>query len=187
MKTKEEIRQHYLSLRSHISLEIWEAASTQICQHLLSSDVYQNAIHIGAYQAIRKEISLQKLIENAFSTQKKIYLPVIRPNCSLDFFTYEKNDLLKSNRFQILEPVQTTSFPVNQLDLLLVPLVAFDAHGGRMGWGKGYYDRVLLKQRAKAVIGVGYTFQRYPAALPNEQHDALLDGVVTENGLTFFS
>lgn len=187
MKTKEDIRRHYLSLRDNLSFQAHALASAKICKKILSLPRYQEAEHIGLYQAIRKEVSLEGVLLDAFSKQKKVYLPVIEPPASLHFVQYENEATLLHNRFNIPEPVSRIFCPIGQLDILLVPLVAFDQNGTRLGWGKGYYDRALMTERPKAIIGVAYTFQRYAQLLPCEISDVPLDGVVTEASFIEFN
>lgn len=160
--------------------------SRSICQHILSSSVYQQANSVAAYSAIGKECSLQHLIEHAVSSGKKVFLPIVHRE-SLRFGRWREQTRLKKNRFGIDEPVASESIQAEKLDLVLAPLLAFDQHGTRLGMGGGYYDRTFAflaacaRPAALKLVGAAYEFQR--TVLPEPRPwDIPLDAVVTESG-----
>jgi len=120
-----------------------------------------------------------------------LYLPVLndRPAPRLRFARYLPGMPLVPNRFGILEPSlpRRALLPARAIDLLLMPLVAFDVGGNRLGMGGGYFDRTLaFRRRARLwrrprLVGVGYAFQQV-TALPTAPWDVPLDAVVTERG-----
>jgi 5-formyltetrahydrofolate cyclo-ligase len=94
--------------------------------------------------------------------------------------------VLRDNRYGIAEPA--SGMRAARLDLIVLPLVAFDAQGHRLGMGGGYYDRLLARTRRGGPRRVGYAFSAQQAdALPHEAHDAKLDAVATERGLLRFA
>ncbi len=123
--------------------------------------------------------------------RKRSYLPVLRKigDNRLHFCEYRPGDALLHNRFRIREPDPRHRglTPPWGLDLILMPLVGFDADGGRLGMGGGFYDRTLafLRQRRlwrrPRLIGIAHACQRV-AQLPTRPWDIPLDGVVTEQG-----
>src|SRR5690606_28904822 len=95
----------------------------------------------------------------------------------------------RSNRFGIPEPHGARTLGARWLDLVFTPLVAFDAHGMRLGMGAGFYDRAFAFRRWRTVwrgprlVGLAYSFQQ-AARIEAAPHDVLLDAVVTENGVS---
>lgn len=132
------------------------------------------------------------LIEIAWSRRMTCYLPVLdvlHPN-RLWFTPYFPDTELLPNRFGIPEPkaVHRRRVPAWRLDMILVPLVAFDADGNRLGMGGGFYDQTLAYQHARAcwtkprLLGIAYDFQRVDR-LPTDPWDIPLDGIATESHL----
>ncbi len=187
MKTKEDIRKHYLSERNALDATVQIQASQRVCERILSLQLYKNAQHIALYQAIDKEIDTHQILLNALRQQKQIYLPVIQPGETLNFVEFEKHDRLALNRFKIPEPTRQEPFPIESLDILFMPLVAFDIRGARLGRGKGYYDKALMHQKPKKIIGVAYAFQYHPEQIPCDTWDIPLDGVITEQSVIWFN
>lgn len=165
------IRQHYLDIRNDISAEQQCVASNLVCDQIIASDSYQKAQHIAAYLAFGKEIDLSPLLTQAQQDNKHVYLPRIVGQ-DIVFSLYTGHDDLVENRFNILEPKPTTDcIECAQLDVIYLPLVAFDQQGHRIGMGGGYYDRYLnqAKYASQPIrIGVAYTEQEVDDCQPNE-------------------
>lgn len=160
----------------------------QVCRHPLLI----NSRHIAAYLPADGEIDTHPLIESLWALGKHIYLPVLAsyPAQHLWFSAYQPGQRLTRNRYGILEPERTRHRRIkpSALDLVLTPLVAFDADGYRLGMGGGYYDRsfAFLNRRRywrkPRLLGLGYEFQRQPSAIP-QPWDVPLDAVGTEQHL----
>lgn len=125
-------------------------------------------------------------MELIWRTNKHCYLPILVVGGSLQFVRYHQGDQLKLNQFNIPEPENTTNIilPEN-LDLVIAPLVAFDAQGRRLGAGGGYYDRTFAFKHASQamkpmILGLAYAIQQ-ASNLPADQWDVKLDGVITES------
>jgi 5-formyltetrahydrofolate cyclo-ligase len=112
---------------------------------------------------------------------KYCYFPVVKKEGTLLFLPATPASSFYTNEFGILEPEVEHHHAISpdELDLILMPLVAFDEHGSRIGMGKGFYDRALAHQRPKLLMGVAYEFQRYPYIEP-QPWDVQLDAVTTE-------
>jgi 5-formyltetrahydrofolate cyclo-ligase len=124
----------------------------------------------------------------AESTLKTCYMPVIQPDSTrLLFLPTTSETPQKRNQFHILEPdiPHTEAIALEQLDLMILPLVAFNTNGTRLGQGAGYYDRTLEQTRPRCVLGAAYDFQQHPA-LHADPWDIPLDGIVTDKN-TFWS
>lgn len=148
------------------------------------------AKHIGSYWPNRGEVDLTSLQIRSRQTQ---YLPAlqetVQPWAGPGLLFGDSNAPMMPNRFGIPEPNSNPYLRANDLDYLLVPLVAFDRQGNRIGMGGGYYDRALAglhkSARRPLIMGVGYAFQAVTAIEP-EPWDVPLDGVFTEEELLLF-
>lgn len=169
LNTPSAIRQYCLNIRNNISVAQHRAASQSVCKQVIASNTYLQAQHIAAYLSVSKEIDLQLLIQQALKDGKCIYLPrVIGENIIFHRLT-DKSNLIK-NRFGILEPhAESASIERNALDVVYLPLVAFDLQGQRIGMGGGYYDRYLYSAKDDATplrIGVAHPEQEVADCLP---------------------
>lgn len=160
----------------------------QLRQHFCQNRLLQTAKHIGVYLAQAGEINLTPLIKKLWQRQKHCYLPRLHrmPTRQMDFIAYQQNSRLIPNRFNILEPCnQTQTLAIAKLDVVLIPLVAFDSRGNRLGMGGGYYDYTFrrYKQRfnrqAPKLIGVAHSFQQV-THLTAYRWDIPLDAIITE-------
>lgn len=136
-------------------------------------------IIIGGYYPVSHEIDCLNILKNLESKKFTISLPVIKKNHGMDFHIFSFKDVLKTNLYGIPEPIKKK--PVNP-DVLFVPLVAFDRHGFRLGYGGGFYDRYIKKlEKRKSFLSIGfaYSFQEINK-IPKESFDKPLDLVITE-------
>ena len=168
-------------------------AAARLCARRLSElAAFRNARRIAAYLPADGELDTDPLIARAWDMGKSVYLPVLLPQGEnrLWFARYEPDTILRCNRFGIPEPVgaaRTRIAPL-ALDLVLTPLVAFDAQGHRLGMGGGFYDRsfaYLLRHRRwlrPRLIGLAYDFQRQPH-LPHQPWDVPLHAIVTDKAV----
>jgi len=161
-----------------------------MCALLVRQLVYRKSTRIAFYLPNDGEISLQIALQHSLTQNKSCYLPVIRSTTSsrMRFALFDHRTHLKKNRFGIFEPsiVRRKYIFATALDLVLMPLVAFDSTGHRLGMGGGYYDETFafLKHRRfwkrPKLIGIAYDFQQLNN-LPDEVWDVPLDGVITNN------
>ena len=159
-------------------------AATRVCEQIHSLDVYQQAMHIAFYHAVDGEIELSTLWALADAEGKSCYMPFLHHDKTLAFLPATPSTPNRTNRFNIQEPDVpiTLAMPPNKLDLMLIPLVAFDESGTRLGRGAGYYDRTLATIRPACLLGVAYAFQRQRFIQP-APWDVPLTGIVTELGV----
>ncbi len=161
-----------------------------------ASHLFLRHRRIGLYLANDGELDPAPIAANARAAGKRLYLPVLRPfsHPALWFCDYPAQALLRPNRLGIPEPDIRRHPPVAPwaLDLLLLPLVGFDADGHRLGMGGGFYDRTLayLRQRRQwrrpLLIGLAHECQEVER-LPERPWDVPLNGVLTESRLLCFS
>lgn len=192
MDTK-TLRQQIRNKRRNLSEAEREHASFLLCERIASSKTFTQSKHIAFYLTNDGELDLNLLIQHAWQQGKKCYLPVLaEPNTNkLWFVPYTPETKLKNNRFGISEPIHSHSTRLRKtlsLDLILMPLVAFDEQGNRVGMGGGFYDRSLafLRQRQywhkPNLLGVAYDFQKQ-GQLETNPWDIPLQAVATEKAL----
>ncbi|MGX6648980.1 5-formyltetrahydrofolate cyclo-ligase [Maricaulaceae bacterium MS644] len=136
---------------------------------------------VAGYRAIRDEIDPARLLETFYCEQVRIGLPCVTgPDTPLVFRSWTPGDSLVRGAFGVEEPSST--HPEVRPVLVLVPLLAFDPAGRRLGYGGGYYDRTLQRLRESGpVIAVGLAYEaQLLSRVPTETHDAPLDWVLTE-------
>ena len=151
---------------------------------LINKHFKKRKIIIAAYYPTNYEVNILKFLEMASKKNFKIVLPVIKSSSNMCFKSWIFKEPLYINNFGILEPKNTNIEIIP--DLVLVPLVAFDKQLNRIGYGKGYYDRKLvkIKKNKKNIISVGiaYSFQKSDV-IPVNKHDYKLDYILTEQGI----
>jgi 5-formyltetrahydrofolate cyclo-ligase len=143
---------------------------------------------VAGYHPIRDEADPRGLMSMLGSHGHELALPVIAAaQAALIFRQWREGESLKPNAYGIAEPLPSAAEILP--DVVLVPLLAFDASGHRLGYGGGYYDRTLdalRKSRRVLAVGVAYSGQE-SAPLPREAHDHVLDWIVTERGARSFT
>ena len=183
-----KIRQLKRAQRKLLSSKTQQQHSQALCQNLIKEKSYRNSRHIACYLANDGEIDPYLLIEHARFLGKIIYLPVLSPlKNSLYFAPYEAGCKLTYNRFKILEPACHPSRwkTARQLDLVLLPLVAFDRHGNRIGMGGGFYDRTLAYLHHRCIwkkpvlAGLAHEIQKV-GKLHRQSWDIPLNYIITE-------
>lgn len=155
--------------------------SNRIQKILLDNKEFRSAKTVGAYYAFGSEVKTDRIIERTRSLGKTVALPSVEGE-NLTFYELSSGKYLVKGRFGIMEPLPYS--PVDRIDLLVVPGVAFDRQGHRLGYGKGYYDRYLEKNKIFS-IGLAYSFQLIEH-LPRGGHDKRLDAIATEDGIHYF-
>ncbi|MBF0371252.1 MAG: 5-formyltetrahydrofolate cyclo-ligase [Magnetococcales bacterium] len=199
--TRKGLRQRRRALSAERAAALGEA----INRHATTLPIYRHARHIGLYMAVENEVNPSSLLADLHHHGKKVYLPIVDKKArSLGFVPYQPGDPLTQAAFGIPEPTLRTGLisagEIRQLDLLFMPLVGFDRSGGRLGYGGGYYDRLLAplalskngvnqtpggtKNTGKRplLVGLAYAFQEVES-LPWEPYDVPMDHMVTENGV----
>jgi len=151
----------------------------------------RGAKRVALYVAADGEPDVWTLLERMPARGRRWYLPVLRGHAPgrLWFVRHRPGEPLRPNRFGIPEPVRRRRHiqPVHALDLVLVPLVGFDARCNRLGMGAGFYDRSLAPLRRRRhwhrplLVGIAHDCQRVEQLQP-QPWDVPLDAVVTENG-----
>jgi 5-formyltetrahydrofolate cyclo-ligase len=165
-----------------------DEVSRQILATLVSLPEYQQARTVMLYISVRSEVRTRPFLPGALIGDKKIVVPFCRGG-QLELFHLEALDELEKGVFQLLEPreglraLPEKSVAAEELDLVVVPGVAFDRHGGRTGHGMGYYDRLLHRVRPDtSLVALAFECQLFDA-VPMHARDVFMDKIITEQAV----
>ncbi|MEF9961108.1 MAG: 5-formyltetrahydrofolate cyclo-ligase [Erysipelotrichaceae bacterium] len=167
---KQAIRTTLIQQRKMLSKTAIETKSNQIMKQLIP--YLKDYKCIAIYMPCNGEVDLSPLL----TLDHKFYIPKVEKT-EMNFYEYHQDQLIESS-FHILEPTNHHKIKKEQIDCMIVPLVAFDSNKNRIGYGKGYYDRYLQTHTFKT-IGVAYDFQRVEQIEP-DPFDKKLDKIITE-------
>jgi len=184
---KPTLRRQLIVARQTMDSPLRKAAEKSIGSHI-AQRIAPNDV-VGGYCAINGEVDVFELLGRLFAGGQRLCLPVVvGPGQPLVFKAWKPSDGLKAGAYKVLCPVETAENL--EPDVVLVPLVGYNALGFRLGYGGGYYDRTIeaLRKRSKPVhiLGIGFS-QQSLADMPVEPHDQRLDAIITENGVQEFS
>jgi 5-formyltetrahydrofolate cyclo-ligase len=179
---KNNLRRQFLQQRQSLPIELWQMSSDRLCRQLANCPEFIQAQTVGAYQSDRQEPTLDYLLN---ATDKQWGLP----RCvgkDLHWHCWQPLEPLVSGTHGILEPnSQLPTLTADRIDLLLVPAVAMDVRGYRLGYGGGYYDRLRADPLWRKIPTIGIVFDfAYVETLPIDSWDLPLDRVCTELGIT---
>lgn len=180
---RNQLRQQIRKTRANLTALQQQQAEDSITQQALGLIEERNAQHIALYISFDGEISTDKLIQILWAQGKQVYLPVLHPfnPNHLLFLRYLPDTPMLKNKFGIWEPklnVQNV-LPLDELDILFTPLVAFDRQGNRLGMGGGFYDRTLQHWQKSPFIPVGLAHQcQQVEQLPTEVWDVPLHQIL---------
>lgn len=175
---KSELRKEFLKRRDALNEEERSIYSEKIKVKLKNLKEFREAKSVLLYCPIRKEQDLTSLIWESLSLKKRVLLPKVEGQ-DIKLYLITSQEQIKPGSFCIPEPVGGKDFPPYEVELAIVPGVVFDERGYRIGFGKGYYDRLL--QRVMGVkIGVAYSFQ-VVQEIPIDEWDQPVDVLVTES------
>ena len=151
---------------------------------LIKKHFLKKKIIIAGYYPSYYEVDILNFIEKASKKKFKIVLPVIKSSNAMNFKSWIFKEPLNVNKYGMLEPENSSKNIIP--DLIMVPLVAFDNHLNRIGYGKGYYDRSLKKiskiKKNAISLGIAYSYQKCQK-IPTNKQDFKLDYIFTEKGI----
>ncbi|WP_396588218.1 5-formyltetrahydrofolate cyclo-ligase [Bermanella sp. R86510] len=181
---RQAIRQYMRAQRNALSNQQQLSAAKRIAQNAMASAFFVRAQNIAVYLANDGEVDPIVLAERGIYRGKQCYLPIL-DNVKKGFLQFaDYRSPRKKNRFGIAEPISQQTLSPKQLDLVFLPLVAFDRQGGRLGMGGGFYDRTFafLSNNGLSkpkLIGLAHSLQEVDG-LPLEDWDVPLHAVITE-------
>jgi len=148
-----------------------------------------SARFVHSYIGFRSEVATHGIIEDLFERGVKVAVPVVRGESDKEHMVHsllENPSHLQPGKFGVPEPVNAKEISTSDLDAVLIPIVAFDGFGMRLGYGKGYYDRFLSVLPPKIRrIGLAFSIQEMDK-IPMMSHDELINNVITEQSNFFF-
>lgn len=180
---KNAIRQEARDKRKSLSPDSYAKKSASIRGKLENLEEFKSAKKIMAYVSTNEEVDTRDLIKDCFKKGLTVYIPKVDRN-ELKIIPVRSWEVLEPGTFSILEPMMNEASEEAQpeeLDLILIPGIAFDRRGHRIGHGKGFYDRILKKTKAYK-IGLAF-HEQIVDEIPNEEHDVAMDLIITDNSL----
>ncbi|BBG59601.1 5-formyltetrahydrofolate cyclo-ligase [Providencia rustigianii] len=189
---RQQIRKSIREARRKLSAEIQSDAAQKIIQHILNHPKISQANTIALFLSFDGEIDTRPLIHTLWQNGKQVYLPVIHPFSPhhLLFLRYTPETVLVKNKFNIEEPPLNVLdvLPIEKLDIMMVPLVAFDTQGQRLGMGGGFYDRTLANWQKTGFfpIGLAHDCQQVDN-LPTAHWDIPLPEIITPKKIWHWS
>lgn len=185
--TKNDIRILQKNRRDQMSINEQRKNSKAIWQQLFESEVYHNCKLIFTYVSFRSEVGTHEMIRRALVDGKKVYAPKVEERC-MEFYSIKSLEELVPGMMGILEPeinpqnrYSTSLSQVNQEDnIMLLPGLAFDTRGNRIGYGAGYYDRYLSREGESnfTKIAISYDFQ-VMEQITSDEYDIKTDMIIT--------
>ena len=180
--SKSEIRKNILYKRNSLSEYEIINNSKIISDKFMSTKEYKNSKSIGAYYPTGSEVKTLDIIKHSIDRKKEVGLPRVIDSTKIEFFkiiedSFEKIKFTKG-KYGIFENSTSTN-NMEKMDLLIIPGIAFDLQGNRLGYGKGYYDRFLSLRKVKCIIALAYETQ-IVNEIPNNEHDIPVDLIITE-------
>jgi 5-formyltetrahydrofolate cyclo-ligase len=184
VNNKQKLRQHMIQKRKQLSTQYIKQSSKRICENLQHNFFYRQSRKILFYMSFNNEVDLRPAIEQAWEEGRQVVLPRVNVRTkTMDCYHVTSFDELIISKYGILEPEANESRIVDPavLDVVVVPAVAFDKQGYRLGYGGGYYDRFFSRYRDCTRIGVAYPEQIVDTVYP-ESHDQKVDILITSWG-----
>jgi len=177
---KKSLRRVMLDRRAGLATEEWAALSRDVQHVFLGSDHYERAGVIALYAAVNREVDTAEVLVMALAAGKRVLFPVVEGG-SLRFREVTGMHDFVAGAFGIAEPGrECPEYLPEHADCIVVPGVAFDMNGRRIGYGKGYYDRTLHHLEGTGrLIGFSFEFQLVDEIV-GEPHDVALDLIITE-------
>lgn len=167
------LREQMKKKRSELPEKDYHQLSEIICQKVLKHLLFQEAQSIGVYMSMHKEVDTRKVIETALIQRKTVAIPKLRDSLFEHVKISSLKDIITDN---IPQPIGAEV--INPVECVIVPGLAFDRRGFRVGYGKGGYDRMLAESESPS-IGLAFDFQLVKE-IPTEEHDMPVDYIITE-------
>jgi 5-formyltetrahydrofolate cyclo-ligase len=185
---KRKLREAMLAKRRSLPHPAMAQAGESVARHFADHPILAFAPSFAGYVAIRGELDVKPVFAMMERFDKQTALPRMTEQKTLQFRAWKLGETLIRHALGVEEPAATA--PAIMPEIILVPLVAFDGEGYRLGYGGGFYDRTMEAMRRfetpPTFIGVAYSMQEIDQ-VPSDDHDQRLDGILTELGVSMFS
>ena len=184
---KTELRKRLQAERARFNMVQVAQSSELVSRHILACDAYRKAQCIMGYLAFGKELSVDAVLEAALAEGKKVVVPLVTSATEMEAVVLYNMQDFELDRYgirSVRQPARKCS--LQDIDLVLVPGVAFDSTGGRLGMGAGYYDRFLPKLEHAVFMGIAYNVLLQDE-LPKDEYDVCMQLLASESGITTLS
>jgi len=180
---KQEYRARFLLRRNSLSAQEIAEQSYKICERIIQLPQFIECNTIFTYKSFGSEVDTNPLIEHAWETGKKVYVPKVKSKNKMDFYRIEKGQPLEKSAYGILEPADKSGLTLpDEKTMFIIPGLVFDKNGYRIGYGAGYYDFYLAECEVLAKVGVCFDFQLIDDVCPDE-YDIPVSVIVTEKDI----
>lgn len=178
---KRWLRRYAIKRRQSLGPSLQKTNSQKIIRNLLRTSEFRRAKHIATFLGFASEVQTDKLIEACWKAKKNVLIPMTAKGFHKPYFvSFRRGDKLKKTEYGPLETLEKkTPFNFRSIDLVIVPGLAYDDRGYRLGYGGGVYDRLLEKTPKADHVGLFFSIQKL-YRLPCEKHDRPLKRIVTE-------
>lgn len=174
---KRELRKYVRSLKGRYSARELEELSVAVVERLLAHPRIVAAGSVMMYYSLPDEVCTHTAVDRLLSAGKRVYLPAVTSETEMELRCYESAADLQEGSFKIKEPVGRPFTAFSEIEIAVIPGMAFDVSGNRLGRGKGYYDRFLNRIPQAYRLGVCFPFQLLPS-IPAEENDVRMDEVL---------
>jgi 5-formyltetrahydrofolate cyclo-ligase len=183
---KQALREAMVMARLRLSSDDRASFAHAIARHLLALTAFERAQTLGLYAPIGAEVDTTEIAQEAAARGKRLTYPrLVHGRRALEFVACREDELRPGALRTREPPLDAPAVPVSEIDTIIVPGVAFDASGNRLGRGRGHYDATLASLPPHAVrVGLAFEVQ-IAASVPREEHDVAVDVVVTEAAVRF--
>lgn len=178
---KNELRTRIKLLRGDLTEDVKRNHDNKIFKKIIESNEYKSSKIIFIYVSFDKEVDTIKLIKKALEDKKNVLVPkIISLKDGMIAVEISSLQELSMSKYNILEPMLPAEIKHYEIDLCIIPGVAFDVNGGRVGYGGGFYDRFLVKlKKDVSLIALGYKFQILDY-VPMEEFDIKISSIISE-------
>ena len=181
IEKKKQLRKMISARKKECPIEERISRSEAVIRNLKELKEFKDAKNILFYWSMADEVFTHEIVPE-IAKNKNVYLPVVKGDDLLIKKFTRENDLVGGESYSIPEPDDDAEeVSIDEIDFVVVPGVAFDRNGGRMGRGKGFYDRLLAKAHGRGPVKVGICFDfQLVDEVPRESHDIIMDKVISE-------
>jgi 5-formyltetrahydrofolate cyclo-ligase len=190
LELRRAMRAQLRTARASLPRDVRVRAAAAIVRHLLATRWFAPGKRVALYVALRNELDLLPLMRVAERMRCEIYLPRIENQRRHSMRFVRASSDMRRGPLGIFEPTGSATLPARFLHLVILPTLGVDKRGVRLGYGAGYYDRVLAFRRQRTswrgprLVAAAFDIQRV-AVIPAEPHDVPVDRIVTESGMYF--
>jgi 5-formyltetrahydrofolate cyclo-ligase len=179
--TKSLLRAQNLSFRKTFTDQNTYTKSKLIFDKMVQSINFENIKSVHIYKSKSDEIDTSSIIDFLLDNEIAVFVPITNPDNTLRTVEISRSTVFGKDKFGVSSPIDNyKECEISKFDLIIIPLVGFDAEGNRVGYGKGCYDEFLSRSEGYR-LGLGFEWQKSMEIIEVEYHDQKLDGVCTES------